>query len=256
MNIDPRTHVSDIAVEHPSTIPVLERLGIEYCCGGAIPLDTACRDRSLETTTVLADLQATVDRGRSSSGESWERRPLPELVDHILVTYHEPLRRDLQVLDQLVTKVAGRHGDRHPEMLPALAATFGRLQDELLAHMRDEEVVCFPHIRGLAEGRRSSKFDVRRMLPQLVREHLKAAEGLRFIRGLTNDFIPPAGACVSFRALFAALEDLERNLHRHVHLENNVLFPRAAAVETQLAQTTTAEGETCCVPGSSSGSVS
>lgn len=233
MTIDPQTLVSDIVTAHPATIPTFERLGIDYCCGGNVPIDRACRTRDLDTAAVLSEISpyCRSDRG---SDDSWQYRPLGALIEHIVVDYHGALRRDLEVVGKLMDKVLARHGDRHPEMLPALASTFAQLRDELLAHTRDEEAICFPHIRQLLDGSRSGELDVRTMLPQLTREHIKAGMLLRDMRLLTHHYTPPDGACPSFRALFSGLEGIERELHRHVHLENNVLFPRAAALESEL----------------------
>jgi regulator of cell morphogenesis and NO signaling len=231
MNIAPHTLVRDIAVTWPATIPALERLGIDFCCGGGVTLDQACQTRSLATTSVLAELQTLSDRDATGTTDTWQTAPLPDLVAHIVSGYHEPLRRDLALIDRLLEKVLARHGTHHPDMLPVLRTLFDRLSDDLLDHTRDEEAVFFPHVLRLVEGRRSPTLDVRTMLPQLTREHLKAGLLLKDLRALTHDYAPPEGSCVSFRALFASLEDLERSLHRHVHLENHVLFPRAAALE-------------------------
>ena len=236
MNIAPHLLVSDIAAKYPATIPTFERLGIDYCCGGKIPLASACRGRDVDTDAIVAELESVSTTHSDEIEPSWEAAPLGDLIEHIVHGYHEPLRRDLAILEKLVDKVLRRHSDRHPEMLPALGLTFQLLRDELLAHTRDEEVVCFPHVYQLLSGIRSPTLDVRTMLPQLTREHLKAGLLLKDLRTLTRDYTPPEGACPTFRALFSALEALERDLHRHVHLENGVLFPRAAALETELAQ--------------------
>jgi regulator of cell morphogenesis and NO signaling len=233
MNIDPQTQISDIVTTHPATIPVFERLGIDYCCGGRVPLDDACRTRDLDTGEVLAEISGLI-RTDHGSADSWQDRPLGALLEHIVVDYHAPMRRDLEIVGRLMDKVLARHGEHHPEMLPAVSTAFTQLQGELLAHTRDEEAICFPHIRQLLDGSRSGALDVRTMLPQLTREHIKAGALLRDLRVMTHHYTPPPGACPSFRALFAGLEGLERELHRHVHLENNVLFPRAAALEAEL----------------------
>lgn len=235
MNIAADTLVSDIATNFPSTIPTLDRLGIDYCCGGRVPLSDACRDRAIDAGPVVAELAAVVGSRDAWPASIWATEPLPALIDHIVTSYHEPLRRDLGAIEQLMTKVLGRHGRTHPEMLPQLADVCQHLSHDLLSHTSDEELVCFPHIAGLSEGRISGQLNMRTMLPQLTREHLKAGDALRQLRQLTNDYHAPDGACVSFRALFVLLEDLERQLHQHVHLENNILFPRAAALEAELA---------------------
>lgn len=242
MTIEPGTLVTDIVTRYPTTIPALERLGIDYCCGGRIPLAEACQARAIETATVIEELTPLARAGDGPVSSTWQTAPLGALIDHIVVDYHEPMRRDFALLDRLLSKVLSRHGDRFPELLPAVAVSYEQLRDELLAHARDEETVCFPHIHDLEAGVRSDVLDVRAMLPQLTREHLKAGFLLKDLRALTNDYTPPAGVCPTFQALFAGLEGFERNLHRHVHLENNVLFPRAAALEMELARLTASRG--------------
>jgi regulator of cell morphogenesis and NO signaling len=227
MKIEPGTLVTDIVTRYPTTIPALERLGIDYCCGGRIPLADACQARAIDTGPLIDELTALARTETGPASSTWQSAPLGTLIDHIVVDYHEPMRRDLGLLDRLLAKVVSRHGERFPELLPAVAMTYEQLRDELLAHARDEETVCFPHIHDLEGGVRSDVLDVRAMLPQLTREHLKAGFLLKDLRTLTNDYTPPAGVCPTFQALFAGLEGFERNLHRHVHLENNVLFPRA-----------------------------
>jgi regulator of cell morphogenesis and NO signaling len=241
MRIAPDTLVTDIVTRYPATILALERLGIDYCCGGAIPLDDACQARAIDTGAVVAEL-ATLVRSDDQPSSAWATTPLGALIDHIVTDYHEPMRRDLALIDRLLKKVVLRHGERHPEMLSAVAAAFEQLRDELLAHARDEETICFPHIHDLESGVRSDVMDVRSMLPQLTRDHMKAGFLLRDLRTLTSDYTPPPGVCPTFRTLFAGLESFERDLHRHVHLENNILFPRAAALEMDLAREAAARG--------------
>jgi regulator of cell morphogenesis and NO signaling len=235
MKIEPGTLVTDIVTRYPTTIPALERLGIDYCCGGRIPLADACRGHALDTGPVIDELTALVGTEPTVSS-SWQTAPLGALIDHIVTDYHEPMRRDLALIDRLLAKVLSRHGDRYPELLPAVAVCYEQLRDELLDHARDEETVCFPHIHDLEAGHRSDVLDVRAMLPQLTREHLKAGLLLKDLRTLTGGYTPPPGVCPTFQALFAGLEGFERDLHRHVHLENDVLFPRAAALEAELAR--------------------
>jgi regulator of cell morphogenesis and NO signaling len=241
MKIEPGTLVTDIVTRYPATIPALERLGIDYCCGGRIPLADACEARSIEPGKLIGELVALTATD-DAPASTWQTARLGALIDHIVVDYHEPMRRDIELLDRLLGKVASRHGERFPELLPALATTYEQLRDELLTHARDEETVCFPHIHDLEAGERSDVLDVRSMLPQLTREHLKAGFLLKDLRTLTNGYTPPAGVCPTFQALFAGLEGFERALHRHVHLENNVLFPRAAALEVELARLAASKG--------------
>ena len=229
--------VSEIAITYPATIPTLERLGIGYCCSGGVPLADACREQSLSTDAVVRELRSVTARDGQDPAAAWQTRPLGALVEHIVLAYHEPLRRDLGIIDQLLAKVQSRHGASHPEMLGAVRLTFDRLQSAMLTHVDGEEEAWFPHIRRLLDGVRLDGLDARRMLPQLTRDHLRATALVQELRRLTSDYTPPAGACPTFRALFSALAGLERELGRHMALEDRVLFPRAAALEAELEVT-------------------
>ena len=226
--------VSEIAITYPATIPTFARLGIGYCCDGRVPLGDACRERSLSVDAVVRELRLITPAGSPEAASAWHTRPLGSLVEHIVLDYHEPLRRDLAIADQLLTKVESRHGASYPAMLGPVRVAFDRLRLVLLSHMEGEDSVWFPHIRRLLDGTRCGDLDARRLLPQLTREHLKATALVNELRGLTGGYTAPPGACPTFRALFSALAGLERELERHTALEDRVLFPRAAALEAEL----------------------
>ena len=176
-----------------------------------------------------------IDASGSFSERLWSIKPLPALINHIVHEYHHPLRRDLDAIDRLLAILLSRDA-AHADLLGRLAGSCGQLQAELLTHTDDEEIVCFPHIIGLTEGEISTALNLRTILPKLTRDHVNVVVALHHIRVLTGDFQPPATACVYLSALFALLEDMERNLLQHVHLEESILFPRAAALETELAE--------------------
>lgn len=234
MQIHSGTLVSEIATAAPGTIKVFQRYQLEFCCGGRVPLAEACAASGLDLDVVLAELEAA-----TSSGDDhidWSRQPLAALVAHIHNRYHEPLRDELPRLSAMADKVALRHGERLPH-LRELRDVFHTLDVELRDHMAKEEAVLFPAVISLetaAEADASSTAWrwVVQPIQVMEAEHESAGEALRRLRELSNDYVPPADACPTFRGLFHGLAELERDMHQHVHLENHVLFPRAAALVT------------------------
>ena len=211
--------VAEIATERPASLRVFHRHGIDFCCGGHVPVAQACEKRGLDLEQLLGEI-AEEEAQVSGEPEAWQSRPLGELVDHIVTHYHRPLDEELPRLEQLARKVARVHGERHPELKPLLEA-YLELSQDLAPHMMKEEQVLFPAIQNGQSG----------FLPQPVEamqmEHEAAGELLGEIRELTGGFTVPDDACGSFRALWLGLADLERSLHEHIHLENNILFSRA-----------------------------
>ena len=167
----------------------------------------------------------------------WAKAPIHALVDHIVTTHHDYLREALPRLDLIIGKVVRAHGEAHPE-LRELQQVFGAFQSDLELHMLKEERVLFPMCRELDAARTLPAFhcaSVNNPILVMTLEHEHAGSDLAAMRALTGDFTPPADACVTYRVMLDGLADLERDMHRHVHLENNILFPRATAAEATLA---------------------
>jgi len=232
MSIQPTVHVADIAAHHPTTIRVFQRHGIDFCCGGKRPLDEVCGERGLDATALVSELEEALAAG-DADDRSWADAPLSELVDHILERYHARLRQDLPALSQMAEKVVRVHGDHHPEMIPPLAETFRGLRAELESHMMKEEQILFPAIEQLEASAGAGGFPgmIDGPIEVMEHEHDDAARALERMRELTGGYSAPEGACNTFRGLFAGLEALEADLHRHIHLENNILFPRASRLQ-------------------------
>jgi regulator of cell morphogenesis and NO signaling len=218
MDITPETRIGDIAAHHPLATRVFARHGIDFCCGGGAPLERACETKGLAAGEVLAEIRRVLD-GPDAGSTDWLGAPLSDLVEHIVTTYHAPLREELPRLEAMARKVAKVHAERDPEgRLPALVATFVGLRGELEDHMAREEAVLFP---AILQGMDGLPFQV------FVDDHTEAGEALARLRELTEDYVAPEDACNTWRALWAGLADLESETHQHIHLENNVLFPRA-----------------------------
>jgi regulator of cell morphogenesis and NO signaling len=229
MEIRPDSHVADLARELPATVRVFQRHHIDFCCGGKRPLAAVCAEQGIDPAALIDELEAVCRGGEES--EDWSRARLRDLVAHIVERYHRSLRRELPLLGELAAKVAGRHGDRYPE-LREMRDLFAELQQEMFFHMQKEEQVLFPLIETLesAGGEWPQGFPVPSLdgpIGAMEDDHEQVARILGRLRALSRDFQPPSDACNSFRGFFRGLGDLESDTHQHIHLENNILFPRA-----------------------------
>lgn len=222
MSISSDSPVGRIAAEHPLATRVLARYGIDFCCGGGRSLHDACSERDLDPQAVAAEIEREIAEGPPDETR-WDEAPLDDLIEHILTAYHAPLREELPRLDAMARKVAAVHGDKRPQALPELVTVFAGLKAELEDHMAKEEQILFPMIRrgqgAMADG----------PIAVMEHEHEAAGRALARLRELTEGYTVPAEACTTWRALWHGLSALEQALHLHIHLENNVLFPRALA---------------------------
>ncbi len=222
MDINPDSKVGQIAVEHPLATRVFARHGIDFCCGGGKPLEEVCTQRGFEAATILAEIESEL-AAPSGAEVRWDQAPLGDLVEHILAAYHAPLREELPRLEAMARKVVDVHGDKQPDALPELLSVYLELKADLEQHMAKEEQILFPMIKSgrgaMAEG----------PISVMEREHDSAGNALKRLRELTDGYQVPAEACNTWRALWHGLAALEEALHQHIHLENNILFPRALA---------------------------
>lgn len=243
MTLQPQDRVADLAAQHPATIRVFQRHGIDFCCGGKRPLQQAAREAKVEWDHLAEELEAATHGGAEDTAQpnrAWTEAPLEELVTHIVDHYHGKLREELPRLLAMAEKVVSVHGQKHPRTAEVLTI-LRRLKAELESHTAKEEQVLFPLVRRMveseAEGRLPAELQgatIAMPILMMENEHDEAAEALRRLRSLTDGFTPPEGACNTFRGLYHGLAELEADTHRHIHLENNVLFPRAANLEKSL----------------------
>ena len=235
MAFDPDTTVGDLVAARPSRSRVLDRYGIDYCCGGQRTLEEAARESGVaveELTTALAD----ADAGTSDDEPDLRTLSLAALIRDITGRHHAFLREELPRLTELTAMVHRAHGENHPE-LAEVETLFADLRAELENHLEKEEQVLFPMIESMEASRNvepSHCGSVRNPIGVMEDEHDGAAAALSRLRALTGDFTPPADGCNAYRALMAGLVELEHDLHRHIHKENSVLFPRATALEAEL----------------------
>ena len=213
--------LGDLVAERPARAMVFERFGIDYCCQGQRSLRDAMATSGVDEAEMVAQLGAVLD-DRDADVDALG--PL-ELVEHILGTHHAYLHDELPALDALAAKVSGVHGQRHPE-LAEVARLVSDLRADLEPHMAKEESVLFPAIRELTEGPASFPFgSISNPIRVMLGEHDRVGSLLRELRTASADYAVPTDGCASYHSLYGRLEHLEADTHRHVHLENNVLFP-------------------------------
>lgn len=238
MTISTNKTVREVAVEIPGATRLFEQLGIDYCCGGAKALDEACAGAGVAMDEVLSALGAIETfQAEQSESTNWQAEALSSLISYILDKHHVFTKSELARIDPLMAKVFKVYGQQRAE-LSQIRALFEELKRDLLAHMQKEETVLFPYISLMESARQNSRAipkppfqTVENPLRMMMIEHDRAGELLRSIRKLTRNFTAPEGACISYQTLYRALEDLEADLHEHIHLENNILFPRALDLE-------------------------
>jgi regulator of cell morphogenesis and NO signaling len=230
MKITPDTFVADVATAQPAAVKVFQRYNIDFCCGGQQPLARASHAAGVPVDQLIAELQST---GQLPVGSrDWNAAPLSALARHISVTYHGPQAEELGRLGGMMDKVLHVHGERWPALVPPLAQLFHALAQELLFHTADEEQRLFPAIVALERGEAVPLHGraLDRFLEKLEDDHFSVGRMLQQLQSLTGGFDPPEDACNTFRALYHGLHELSDTLKQHVHLENHVLFPRAAAL--------------------------
>ncbi len=226
------------AVENPAATRIFERFGIDYCCGGDQPLEQACKRAGVSFDEVLDSLEMAEETARAAKAvRDWQSEPLSALITHIRNTHHKYTREEIVRLTALLQKVSSVHGKNHPE-LGAIQSTFSGLSQELTTHMMKEEMVLFPYIVRMEEAVIQKDpvllppfGTVANPVAMMEHEHDSAGAALRTMRKLSNAYAASPDACISYQTLYQALATFEADLHQHIHLENNILFPRAIAVE-------------------------
>jgi len=211
---------------------VFEGFKIDYCCGGNQPLGQACASAGVDVDDVM-EMLAGVESNETGVLD-FQNASLPELITHILDTHHVFTKAEMDRLESLTDKVLNAHGGNHPELVH-LDELLTRLCDDLKPHMFKEEQILFPYIVAMSQKQAvpyAPFGTVKNPIRMMMLEHDTAGEILRDMRVLTSDYKVPADACISYQTLYQALENFEKDLHQHIHLENNILFPRALQLES------------------------
>ena len=230
--------VGELAAENPAATRVFEELGIDYCCGGGNTLEQACRAARVPLEQVMDSMEMALETGRAMAhDQDWKMDSLAGLIAHIRNTHHQYTRAAIARLGPLFDKVCSVHGENHPE-LGRMRAAFGGLAQELATHLTKEEMVLFPYIVRMEEAvvEKSPVLpapfgSVQNPVAMMLDEHDAAGQALREMRAAGSGYIAPPDACASYCSLYQALAEFEADLHQHIHLENNILFPRAIEME-------------------------
>jgi regulator of cell morphogenesis and NO signaling len=228
--------VRDLALEITGATRVFENLGIDYCCGGKRLIADACLTAGISLNDVEKSLE-TANGSHAFEEPKFLTATLAELIDHIVEKHHVFTKTEMARLNVLLDKVCSVHGQNHPE-LRQIRSLFETLSAELEPHMMKEERVLFPYVIGMEDAVRNEQpagnppfGTVRNPIQAMMLEHDCAGYLLKQMREVSSNYAVPADACISYRTLYQALDAFEKDLHQHVHLENNILFPRAVEME-------------------------
>lgn len=238
-NLSTKT-VREIALEMPITTKIFEEFKIDYCCGGRKPFIEACQNVGANPEIVMQKIEDVIESNEYKEFEWLAESTLIDLIAYIIETHHTFTRDEIFNLTPLMAKVSNRHGENHQELLE-LEKVFNELCDDLGPHLDKEEQVLFPFIEKLERAiTKSISFPfscfgtVNNPVRMMMMEHDTAGDLLKKMREITNDYTLPEGACMSYTALFNRLEAFEKDLHQHIHLENNLLFPKAIELEEKV----------------------
>lgn len=240
MTFNTKTKVSDIALSNPGARRILEDAGIDYCCGGGKSLEQACLKATVPEAEILRRLRQ--NKERAASGESkWTSAPLAELTAHIKERHHQYVRDAIPRLRALLANIREKHGSKHRE-LEEIEKLFSDVAREMLMHMQKEEQILFPFIDAMERAANGNGVieppffkTVKNPIYSMMKEHDSAGELMRQLHVASAGYKAPTDACTSYQAAYQGLAEFEKDLHLHVHLENNILFPRAVEMEAAVA---------------------
>ena len=231
--------IGDLVSKDFRKAEVFKQFGLDFCCGGKKTLTKACKDKGLDIVQIEKELKA-VEEKPSTTSQDYNTWDIGFLAEYILNTHHKYVVQAIPVIFEYTQKVAKVHGERHPEAIE-IANDFQIIANELASHMVKEENVLFPYIKRLADAQKNgtamepSPFGtIANPIKMMEMEHEEVGNVMENINRLTNGFTPPDGACTTFRLSYAKLKEFEDDLHQHIHLENNILFPKAIAMENDL----------------------
>ncbi len=232
--------LAEIVNEDLRTADVFKKFGMDFCCGGGRSLEAACSKHGVEAEEVLRELNK-LEQKAEHKPDDFADWPVDRLVEHIVAKHHAYLEEALPMIEEYAAKVAKVHGPSHPEVLQVQEIFMG-LAWELRVHLKKEENILFPYLMHLAKAQRGEENlqlptfgKAENPIRQMMHEHDDAGDALKKLRAITRGFYPPEYACNTWRAYYRKLEELEGDLFLHVHLENNVLFPKAIALEEEVA---------------------
>jgi regulator of cell morphogenesis and NO signaling len=239
MSFNTETKVKDIVLAEPKAKRVFADAGVDFCCGGGKSLHEACLEAGTPAEEILKRLREPSEPARPEDA-NWTSAPLGELTRHIREKHHQYVREAIKRLRPLAEKVKGKHGENHGE-LAEVEQLFLAVAGEMSMHMQKEEMILFPYIEAIEQAAKGGLTleppffqTVQNPIHMMMKEHDTAGDLVKRIRKASGDYTAPADGCTSYQALYQELREFEADLHEHVHLENNILFPRAVALEAAI----------------------
>lgn len=230
--------IGQLVAKDYRTAAVFEKYGIDFCCKGNRTIDDVCNQKNINKENLTKDLELLNDESQANSND-YNEWPLDLLASYIVQKHHRYVEKQIPVLQTYLKKIAGVHGREHPELFE-IAELFNKTAAELTAHMKKEELILFPQIQKLVctqnDGVENNTIPFgtfKNPISVMMDEHTSEGERFQKIKELSNNYAVPAGACNTYRVAFALLNEFENDLHLHIHLENNILFPKAIAIENQ-----------------------
>lgn len=240
MEITQSPSIGSFVADDYRTAAVFQKYGIDFCCKGGKSIDEVCESRKIDSAKLLAELTAVSGQPKDQSADfkSWS----PDLLaDHIEKKHHRYIEETTPSLIQFLDKLCKVHGSNHPELFE-INKEFNVSAGELASHMKKEEMILFPYVRKMVNSGNSNEqpagpeFDtVRNPIQMMMAEHDTEGERFRKISELSNNYTPPEDACTTYKVAYSMLRDFENDLHLHIHLENNILFPKAIEMEKEFA---------------------
>lgn len=239
MAIDKNITVGSLVAQNYKTADIFSQFGIDFCCGGNITLEYAAGKYGVELQQLLENLEKAI-QGKDPESDLINRLPLSSLIDHIIEVHHTFVRENIQAIPQYLEKLAEVHGANHPELVE-VNTLFNGAVAALSSHLKDEEEILFPYVKRLEEvertGKKTAKLkpdSIENVIGTMNDEHDGEGERFRAIAKLTNNYTVPADGCNTYRVGLEKLKAFEADLHRHIHLENNILFPKALELEKKV----------------------
>jgi len=239
--IEPSSFVTDIVINDYRTADVFRKYDIDFCCGGRWPLDIACQNRNLNTEEVIKELQKVMNQAASNAAIDFDSWDIDFLADYILNVHHSYLKKALPETKEQVDKFLDEHRKKFPE-LGEIETIMSQFLREMPPHMKQEEEVFFPYIKQIYHAHKHHESYARLLIRTLrkpieevmEKEHETTGSNLNKLRSITNNYTPPPNACLTHKVTFAKLKELDRDLVQHIHLESNILFPKAIKMEQEL----------------------
>ncbi|MCU0447052.1 MAG: iron-sulfur cluster repair di-iron protein [Microscillaceae bacterium] len=233
--------LAEIVLENQQTAEVLSKYQLDFCCGGSQTLAEACAVKNLNIKDLQNELQ-TISAGNSSAKTNFNVWDLALLSDYIVQKHHHYIIHNVPIIQHLLHKVVDAHADKHPELVE-IREIFTELSEELLSHLQKEEVILFPYIKNLAGAEKYNLENphvcvktIQNPIKVMETEHEEAGILLKLIRNLSQNYTLPVDACPTYRLVFDKLQTFEKDLFQHIHLENNILFPKALQSERKLLE--------------------